>query len=79
MAEKKKTERKTVTVHLFRDTGEYSGDQIVGDGNKLWAIKRGVDVEVPEHIAKILEESLKRQNAVNELIVKESEKAADIN
>ena len=74
-----KKEKKMVTIHLFRDGGKYSAPMIVGDGRKLWAIKRGEDVEVPEHIAKIIEESLRRQNAVNELIYKKSKEAEKVN
>ncbi len=74
-----KKERKMVTIHLFRGSGKYGAPVVVGDGKKLWAIKRGVDVEVPEHIAKILETSLKREDAVNELIYKKSKESEKLN
>lgn len=48
---------KMVKIHLFKDSGRYSGDVFVGINGKTWMIQRGVDVEVPESVAEVLEHS----------------------
>lgn len=48
---------KMVKIRLFKDAGKYSGDVFVGLNGKNYKIKRGVDVEVPEGVAEILEHS----------------------
>ncbi len=48
---------KTVKIHLFKDNARYSGDVFVGVNGKNYKIQRGVDVEVPESVAEVLEHS----------------------
>ena len=76
MAAEKKN-GKTITIHLFKDGGDYSNDVFeYGDG-KLWQIKRGVDVEVPDFIAAKIEKKLRRKGELDEMIyrkTRESEK-----
>lgn len=48
---------KMVKIRLFKDNGKYSGDVFVGLNGKGFKIKRGVEVEVPEGVAEILEHS----------------------
>ena len=76
MAEKK--ERKMVTIHLFRDNGKYSRDFTTYGDNKIWKIKRGVDVEVPDFIAEKVEKSLRRQNELGEMIYRNTREGEKI-
>lgn len=74
MAEKKD---KMVTIHLFKDGGKYCNDLVCGIDGKLYKVKRGVDVEVPEVVAELIEESLRRKGELDEMIyrkTRESEK-----
>lgn len=77
MAEKKS--EKKVVVHLFKDNGKYSSDFTVGIGGKIWKIKRGVDVEVPENVAKRIEKSLRRRDEADSYVLKKSKEAEKVN
>lgn len=57
MAEKavKESAEKTVKIRLPRIPGQ--DDQFVGVNGKTFLIKRGVEVEVPESVAKVLRQS----------------------
>lgn len=68
MAEKK--EGKMVTIRLFRDSNKYADDMIVGVDGKFYKVKRGVDVEVPEAVAMVIEESLRRKDELDELLIR---------
>ena len=68
MAEKK--ERKMVTVHLFRDSGKYADDLVVGVNGKFYKVKRGVDVDVPEDVARVIERSMRRKGELDEMIIR---------
>lgn len=59
-----------VTVRLFKDRGQYSGDKFVGVNGVGYQIKRGVDVEVPKSVAEILAQS-EEQDASTALMVEE--------
>lgn len=68
---------KLVKIKLFKDNGRYSKDVFVGVAGRTWLIKRGVEVEVPEIVAEVLELSMKQDNATAELIKKETASAKD--
>lgn len=74
MAEQKK--EKMVTIHLFRDTERYKDDVIVGLNGKMYQIKRGMDVEVPEAVAEIIENSRKQDQQTADMI---EQKQAEFN
>ena len=59
---------KMVTVKLFKDNERYKSDVFVGINGKSYQIKRGVEVEVPESVAKILEQSHAQDMATANMI-----------
>lgn len=63
---------KMVTIHLFKDSGKYANDLVVGVDGKLYKVKRGVDVEVPEAVAGVIEKSLRRKNELDEMIYRKT-------
>lgn len=46
---------KTVPITLFKDNGNYSGDVFVSVNGENYMIRRGVQVDVPDYIAEVLE------------------------
>jgi len=59
-----------VKVKLFRDNGEYRDPVFVSVNGENYLIRRGEEVEVPEKIAYVLEESLKQDECTAALIDK---------
>lgn len=57
MPQVKKTEKKMVKIKLFKDSERYKNDVFVSLNGENYLIKRGVEVEVPDYIATILEQS----------------------
>lgn len=55
--EEKVVEEKMVKIKLFKDSDKYSSDVFVSRNGENYLIQRGVEVEVPEGIAKILKNS----------------------
>ena len=55
MAENK-TNTKKIKIRLFKGSGRYAEDVTVIVNGKVFLIKRGETVEVPEYVAKILEQ-----------------------
>ena len=56
---------KTRRVHLFKDNERYNNDVFVGVNGKSYLIQRGVDVEVPEEVAEVLEHSAAQDMAAS--------------
>lgn len=52
---------KKVKIKLFLDGDKYKDDVFVGINGRTYQIKRGVEVEVPESVAKVLEDSGNQQ------------------
>ena len=50
-----------VKIKLFLDGDKYKDDVFVGVNGRTYLIKRGVEVEVPESVAKVLEDSGNQQ------------------
>ena len=75
--EKELDPMRTVTIRLFKDSGKYKDDMIVGLNGRIWQIKRGVDVEVPWAVAEIIRESLEQDQATAELIMSEEQNFHD--
>lgn len=46
-----------VKLKLFKDAGKYKDDVFVGINGHTFLIKRGVEVEVPESVARVLEDA----------------------
>lgn len=66
-----------VKVRLFKDSGKYRNDLIVGYNGRMYQIKRGVEVEVPWAVAEIIRESLEQDQATAELIMSEEQNFHD--
>ena len=54
MAAKKNTAEKTVKIRLPKERRDQE-DVFVGINERTWLIKRGVEAEVPECVAEVLE------------------------
>lgn len=57
-----------VKVRLFRDNVNYKDDVLVSVNGKSWLIRRGVDVEVPQCVAEVLENSARQERITQGLI-----------
>lgn len=68
MAEKK--EKKLVKIKLFKDGDKYKDDVFVCVNGHPYGVQRGVEVEVPESVAKIIEASEKQDNKTVMMIQK---------
>ncbi len=64
MAEKKKM----VKIKLFKDYGEYRDDVFVAVNGESYLIQRGVEVEVPDYIAEVLEHSAAQDEKTQQLM-----------
>ena len=58
---KEKIKEGYVVIKLFKDNHRYKDDLVVGVNGKFWQIKRGVEVEVPDYVAEVIENSLAQQ------------------
>ena len=75
MATKTKTakaKKNWVTIQLFKDSGKYKDDVFVAINGRRWQIKRGVPVQVPPEVARILEQSMRQDAATADLIDQKS-------
>ena len=59
-------------IKLFKDSGKYKDDVIVGLNGKFWQIQRGVEVEVPDDVAEIIIQSMKQDDETANLIARET-------
>ena len=77
--EEKENPMRPVKVHLFKDGGKYKDDVVAGLNGRVWKIKRGVDVEIPYAVAKVLERHMALQEQAADFIMKEEQnfKAAE--
>ena len=60
---------KKVKVKLFKDNGMYKDPVFVAVNGHRFIVPRGVEVEVPEYIAQVLEESFRRDQATAEQLM----------
>ena len=58
----------SVKIKLFKDTGKYKDDVFVSCNGEAYAIKRGIEVEVPRKIAMILEQSYNQDIETSEMM-----------
>lgn len=76
-AQKKENSIKLVKIKLFKDNGEYRDDVFVGVNGQRFLIKRGVEVEVPDYVAEVIENSAAQDARAAEFVQKiEAEYAA---
>ncbi len=68
----KKQEEKMSKIKLFKDNERYKDDVFVAVNGKSFQIKRGVEVEVPEYVAQVLEQSAKQDENTARLMEAES-------
>ncbi len=59
MAESK-TQKNTKTIRLYKDNDKYKDDVQVIVNGKVFIIQRGVDVEVPDFVAEVLDNAQKQ-------------------
>lgn len=59
-----------VKIQLFKDNKDYKDDVFVGINGKSYAVKRGVEVEVPEAVAKVLKASQIQDGKAADLMAK---------
>ena len=59
MAESK-TQKCTKTIRLYKDNDKYKDDVQVIVNGKVFIIQRGVDVEVPDFVAEVLDNAQKQ-------------------
>ena len=62
--------KKMVKVKLFKDNHDYKDDVFVAVNGDRYLIQRGVEVEVPDYIAEVLEHSAQQDARTAELIEK---------
>ena len=62
--------KKMVKVKLFKDNHDYREDVYVAVNGERYLIQRGVEVEVPDYIAEVLEHSAQQDARTAELIEK---------
>lgn len=61
-------EKKMVKIKLFKDYGEYRDDVFVSVNGESYLIQRGVEVEVPDYIAEVLEHSAAQDEKTQQLM-----------
>ena len=66
-----------VMIHLFKDSGKYKDDVVVGLNGKVWQIQRGVDVEIPWAVAQVLERHKKLQEYAADYALREQQNYLD--
>ena len=59
---------KMVKLKLFKDNGQYKDDVFVAVNGRTFQIVRGVEVEVPECVAEVLEHSEAKDRRTAELM-----------
>ena len=64
-----KPEKRMVKLKLFKDNGMYKDPVFVAVNGHRFIVPRGVEVEVPEYIAAVLEESFRRDQATAEQLM----------
>lgn len=62
--------KKMVKIQLFKDNKDYKDDVFVCINGKGYAVKRGVEVEVPEAVAKVLKASQIQDGKAADLMAK---------
>lgn len=66
---------KMVTIELFKDKDKYKHDMKVAVNGRVWRIKRGVPVQVPDFVAEVISASLKQDGKTADLITRKTQEA----
>lgn len=69
----KSWEEQKVKVRLFKDTERYKDDVTVVVNGKVWRIQRGVEVEIPLYVWKVVEKGMEQDFNTATLIQAEEE------
>ncbi|MDO5112174.1 MAG: hypothetical protein Q4E65_07700 [Clostridia bacterium] len=56
------------TVKLFKDNGRYKGDMLVSVNGRRFLLQRGMEVEVPYAIARVIERSARQDEQAAMLV-----------
>lgn len=59
---------RTVKIRLFKDHGAYQEPVFAAVNGRTFLIQRGEEVEVPESVAEVLENSFRQQAAAADLV-----------
>lgn len=57
-----------VSIRLFKDSEKYSDDVVVGVNGKQYVIKRGVTVQIPYKVFRVLENSMRQDAKTAEML-----------
>jgi len=60
--------QKLVSIKLFKDGKNYADDVFVGINGRRYLIQRGVELQVPYAVAKVLEDSRSMEQSARESI-----------
>lgn len=60
--------KNTVTVCLFKDSGNYAHDMFVSVNGETFMIRRGMPVEVPDYVAEVLENTRRQEERARSYI-----------
>lgn len=63
-------EPEMVKIKLFKDGGKYSEPVFVAVNGRRWIVPRGVEVEIPDYVAEVLERSMEQDQATALMIEK---------
>ena len=66
-----------VKIRLFKDSGKYKDDLVVGLNGRMFQVRRGIEVEVPWAVAEIIRESMEQDQAAAEFIMQEEQNFHD--
>lgn len=66
---------KMIKIKLFKDNGEYKDDVFVSVNGMRYQIQRGVEVEVPDFVKEVLDNSAAQDSRTAELIAQAVEDA----
>ncbi len=66
----RKTEKKLVKIKLFKDDRDYKDDVFVAVNGERFLIQRGVEVEVPDYVAEVIDNSAAQDRRASEYVAK---------
>ena len=65
--------KKMVKVKLFRDNNQYKDSVYVAVNGESYMVPRGVEVEVPDYVANVLQNSIEEDQRTAEMLLKKVE------
>lgn len=76
-ANPEETEPKKVKIKLFKDNDRYKDDVFVSVNGESYQIQRGVEVEVPDYIAEVLDHAAEQRQSTALTIERLKNRAAE--